>query len=421
MITKHVSFRIILASLCLLGVFSIIGSGGGEDSSQTIVGPTYDVQVGDSTVSYANVEFTGDGNYMVWFEQSTDGSGNGTVWHCGVDPDTGDLIPPDGKGFNAFDSTLLGRANPGMEAQGSYYVGMDRTGKLILVRPISATTGTVTELTTPVDIRRRSIYPSYLPDSDKDYVFWIQNSDVAGSGLTPGNDWFEIQYIDLAEPTTIKIVVRQDKPATGFAPMDIGFVRWFRDKASITYGVFDENNTVQISEFNVELPGSAPQVVTDDPYSKIDPYPFTFANQDIIVAGIDGTAWSHVYARDSETLFALRETIYPPDSKLQNPALAQSHERILFNNALYSTYQVNELGTGFFDTAFAQTGEIWLTTILQTQQQQWLISANNDSAKAEPEPLVGNNKVWIYYSSLPKGANITTSTWALHRIEAPIE
>ncbi|MCI0505769.1 MAG: hypothetical protein L0Z73_06610, partial [Gammaproteobacteria bacterium] len=237
MITKHVSFRIILASLCLLGVFSIIGSGGGEDSSQTIVGPTYDVQVGDSTVSYANVEFTGDGNYMVWFEQSTDGSGNGTVWHCGVDPDTGDLIPPDGKGFNAFDSTLLGRANPGMEAQGSYYVGMDRTGKLILVRPISATTGTVTELTTPVDIRRRSIYPSYLPDSDKDYVFWIQNSDVAGSGLTPGNDWFEIQYIDLAEPTTIKIVVRQDKPATGFAPMDIGFVRWFRDKASITYGV----------------------------------------------------------------------------------------------------------------------------------------------------------------------------------------
>jgi hypothetical protein len=198
-------------------------------------------------------------------------------------------------------------------------------------------------------------------------------------------------------------------------------VRWFRNKASITYGVFDSNTQVQISEFNVELPGSVPQVITNDPYSKIDPYPFTFANQDAIIAGIDGTAWSHVYTRDSGTIFTLQETIYPPDSKLQNPALAQSHERILFNGALYSAYQVNELGAGFFDTAFAQTGEIWLTTNMQPQQQQWLISANNDSAKAEPEPFVGNNKVWIYYSSLPKGANITTSIWVLRRVEASIE
>lgn len=66
----------------------------------------HDVQVGDPNVSYANVEFTADGRYMVWFEQTPDGTGRGTVWHCAIDPETAEFMPPDCKGFRAFGAEL---------------------------------------------------------------------------------------------------------------------------------------------------------------------------------------------------------------------------------------------------------------------------------------------------------------------------
>jgi hypothetical protein len=79
-----------------------------------------DVEVGNPNISYANVEFSATGEFMVWFEQTQDGSGRGTVWHCRVDPASGELIPWDGKGFRAFDSYLWARANPGRDARGPY-------------------------------------------------------------------------------------------------------------------------------------------------------------------------------------------------------------------------------------------------------------------------------------------------------------
>lgn len=100
------------------------------------------VMVGDPAVSYANIEFTADMQYMVWFEM-TDRKGNGVVWHCGVDARTGELIPADGKGFRAFESTILARANPGLGAAGAYYVGMDRAGNMLLVRPTGPRSGKV--------------------------------------------------------------------------------------------------------------------------------------------------------------------------------------------------------------------------------------------------------------------------------------
>ena len=408
--------------ICIV-IFSLTACGGGG-SGQESATPDFvavDVAVGDPAVSYANVEFTGDGRYMVWFEQSQDGDGNGTVWHCGVDPVTGELIPADGKGFNAFDSTTTGRANPGMDSQGSYYVGMNRIGTLILVRPTSSNGGTITVLPTPADPTRRAIYPTDLPGSDGGFVFWIKNERVAGGGLSSDNSWFELQYMDLSDPGTIHVIERQDKPATGFAPMDIGFVRWFRGKASLTYGFFDANNYVQIREFDLGKPSPQPVAVTNDPSSKIDPFPFTFNGQDIVIAGIGATATSHVYQRQAgDTLLTLQETIYPSASGLLNPILAQSHERILFDGALYTAYQINEPGSDFFDTTFAQTGEIWLSTVLQAGPRQWRVSAVDDLAKAEPEPYVGTSKVWVFYSALPKGADFLSAKWSLHRAETPL-
>jgi hypothetical protein len=382
----------------------------------------HDVAVGDASVNYFNVEFTADGRYMVWFEMARDGSGLGTMWHCGVDPDSGTLIPADGKGFRAFDSSAWGRANVGRDASGPYYIGLDRDGRLIHVRPTAADRGSVTTLTASPDPLRRAIYPTSLPTASSGYVLFIRNAAVAGGGYTPsGNDWFELRYISLADPATEHVIERQDRPLVGMAPMDIGFARWYRGKASATYGFFDANRRVQVREIDVTAAAPAPVAVTSDAYSKIDAYPLVFAGTDLLLPGIDGTATTHVYQRGGGAgAFTQVETILPSASLLANPALAQSNEGIVYDNAAYTTYQVNERGSGFYDTAFAQTGEIWLSTVLHTPQQQWRLSEASTTAKAEPEPYTGNQRMWVFYSATPQGSNFMTTLWSLRRADTPI-
>lgn len=409
-----------------------------------------DVRVGDPAVSYGNVEFTADNKYMVWFEQSTDGSGLGTVWHCTVDPDTGALNPPDGKGYMAFQSTAWGRANPGVDSQGMFYVGMDRSGNLIMVRPTGPTTGTQTILSTPPSLYRRAIYPTDLPGGDA-YVFWILNSDKPGSGYnlassnggsyTPVNNSFTLQYISLADPANIRNVETQGSPTsvTGtsgiYAPMDFGFARWFQGKAALSYGALDSNGYVQVKECDVDKGCDAdstdnpPYFITNDNHSKVDPWTMVFGSSDLILPGLDATSTSGVYSRASGgTTMQLAETITPPASELANPALAQSNQSIVFDGLLYTAYQVDDQGGSFYGT-ITNTGEIWLSTVLQSPptETQWLISAPTlvdpgvaSLAKSEPEPLEGNGKVWVFYSAVPAGSNFATATWQLLRATTPI-
>lgn len=375
-------------------------------------------QVGDPAVNYANVEFTADNRYMVWFEM-TDRRGNGLVWHCGVNPETGELIPADGKGFRAFESTIFGRANPGLDADGAYYVDMDRAGTMFLVRPTGPTAGVISELSTPPDLTRRAIYPTILPDQKGGFVFWIKNEAVPGGGTSRANDWFELQYISLADPAQVNIIERQERPPRGFAPMDSAFARWMKNKPALTYGFEDENGIVQVRMLDLTQPNTAPQAVTNDPGDKVDPYSWFYNGQEILLPGMEAEARTHVYVRAAgETAFRLAEIIVPPASALAHPALAQSNEPIVFDGHTYTAYQINEAGGSFWDVTFTKAGEIWLSTLFESPQRQWLLT-DSQTAKAEPEPFVGNSRVWVFYNVI-EGNNPLTAIWHLYRAETPI-
>jgi hypothetical protein len=67
---------------------------------------------------------------------------------------------------------------------------------------------------------------------------------------------------------------------------------------------------------------------------------------------------------------------------------------------LYTAYQVNDQGTGFFSTV-TNTGEIWLSTVLHSPpaETRWLLSASTQMdpdvaslARSEPEPYTGTSK-----------------------------
>lgn len=81
-------------------------------------------------------------------------------------------------------------------------------------------------------------------------------------------------------------------------------------------------------------------------------------------------------------------------------------------------YQINEAGTSFWDVTFAIAGEIWLSTLFESPQQQWLLS-DSVTAKAEPEPFVGASQVWVFYNVI-EGDNPLTAKWHLYRAETPI-
>lgn len=377
------------------------------------------VLVGDPTVNYSNVEFTADMQTMVWFEM-TDREGNGVVWHCGVDSQTGDLIPADGKGFRAFESTILGRGNPGFDSEGAYYVGMDRSGKLLLVRPTGPTSGSIQELATPPDLRRRGFYPTVLPEQKEGYVFWILNENIPAGATDPRNAWVELQYISLSAPQDIRPIEHQDRPrGRGFAPLDAGFVRWMRGKPAITYGFRDESGVLQVRMFDLSSPNPVPQAVTNDPVNKIDPYGWYLNGQELLIPGIDAQARIHVYTRTAgQVWFTPIETIVPPQSRLPQPALAQSAEPILFAGQPYIAYQINDAGKSFWEVTFDKSGEIWLSTILQSPQQQWLLS-DSTMAKAEPEPFFSPTGAWVFYNAT-EGDNLLNAIMHLYRAKTPL-
>jgi hypothetical protein len=381
----------------------------------------HDVEVGDPLASYANVELTAEGNFLVWFEQTTDGSGRGTVWHCLVDAATGELIPSDGRGFRAFDSYAWARANPGRDARGPYYIGADRLGRLVLVRPTGAEEGDVEVVGAVVDPLRRAIYPADLPDRVSGLVLWIENEEVPGAGYDRHgrNTWFELRYLDLADPTREHVIERQARPAVGFAPMDFGFARWVRSAPALTYGASDALGRVQVREFTPQ--SAQARDVTDDPHSHVDPFPFVFKELEVLIPGIDGTASSIAYTRAvGQRWFVPTESIAPPASTLSNPSLAQSHEGIVLDGQAFTFYQINEAGSGFFDTAFANPGEIWLSTLFTLPQRQWRLSAALGLAVAEPEPFAGDERIWVFYSATAPGQSIPTARWSLRRCDTPL-
>jgi len=120
-------------------------------------------------------------------------------------------------------------------------------------------------------------------------------------------------------------------------------------------------------------------------------------------------------------MFIQNEIVVPKTLNLKNPAFNQSHEPIMFNNKLYSTFQVNNNGGNFFETTLNQPGEIWITTIDQTHQKMWLISQYDSSLNiSEPKPYIGE-KVWVYYSAdkIEKNKPYLKRMFQLRRCETP--
>lgn len=412
------------ASLDAAGSFWLTNALDVEVAAPFVVG---DVEVGDPTTNYVNPEISPTGNYMVWIELSTSAGHTGNVWQCGLDPDTGDLIPPDGRGFSPFASTVYGRpADWGVDSHGPYYVGLDLTGRFVFVRPTAPDAANVTTLATPPDLRRRVIYPSQLPTQDRRLITFIRNENVPGGAQVPFNDQFELRLLDLDQPLAEVLIETRTRVYPAMVGMDAIVPRWVKGTALLTFGGLDAGGRLQAREFAADAPTVPPVFVTADAAHKPDAN--TVWNQatgwQYLLAGLDGTSLGTLYRRAAAgQTFVPQASIAPPIVALPNPALQQSHEPFFHAGLAYSTFQVNEDGGSFYATTFDQPGEIWLTTIDHAVTSYWLLSAFDASRNvAEPEPFVGNGKVWVFYSAttIAPGTPVLDRQFHLRRCETPM-
>lgn len=387
-----------------------------------------DVRIGDTTVNYVNPEISPTGNYMLWIEVDTTNGVSCKVWQCGIDSNTGNLIPSDGKGFNPFFSNVYARpADWGVDSLGVYYVGATFAGQLKFVRPTSPTSAIVTDIPMPIMNKRRVFYPSQLPNENKRFVSYILNDSINGLSLTtPQNTYYQLRLLDLDNPANDYLIEQQASNYPGAIPMDIIVPRWMKGTHYLTYGFKDAQNKIQAKELNAYTPLTPPVAVTNDLATKVDGYPVInpLTNEQYLMSGINNTDSAFFYKRTSfGSMFTYNETVVPQSVHLINPALNQSHEPFFFNNQLFSTFQVNERGINYLETTLNKPGEIWMTTIDRSPRTMWLLSEFDSTLNiSEPEPYVGNNKVWVYYSAVKIDTTkpLLKRHFQLRRCETPI-
>lgn len=376
-----------------------------------------EIQVGDPNTSYASVEFSQDGRYMIWYE-GINGNRTGKMWHCEMDPTTGALTPSDCKGFSGFATSVWGRANAGQDALGPFYVGANQQGETILVRPNSATTGEVTKLPTPTHNFRKGFYSTRMNDSSKAFVVWMEFTSRQARSL---------QFIDLSQPEIVYTVETQYLGGPfPMVPMDIGFFRIVEGSSLLTYGAFDQNGKVQVKIKDLSKPHEPAFFVTDENHHHIDPFGFKAPDGNMyLVAGVDGRAELIVYRYDAE-IKKFRKINFiniPTKTKLQRPSLACSFEPVFMNGKIMGTYQINNRptnGRGYIKTSFESPGEIWLVDILQPQQTHLMVSEASTQRRTEPEPVPGRNGYWLYYNASEDERGILETSWKLKRTSLPL-
>lgn len=382
-----------------------------------------DVRMGDPNLCYVNPEFSDDGEYLVWGERihrlNAEGEGIVRMWHCAIDQETGEFIPWDCKGFAGCDSTNWGRAYMGRDSQGLFYLGANENYQLTMTRITGPDSGVTTVLGSLADRERRAIYPSVLPDSDKIYAYWLKSH---GPNITPQSaEWVELRYVDIDDPTNEVIVERQYN-TRGLVPMDVTFPRWAFHEPLLHYGREDELGRINVWQLDVSQPGSEPVQLTNDSHIKTGPYPVEFEGRRYILSGVDGETESYVYREpEGGGIYEVIETFAPaPQDTFPNACLANSHEPVIHNGRLFTSWQITDCqDTNDVFAFLSEPGEIWFTQLLDGSDELWRLNQPSTDVKNEPESVVGTSEAWVFYTAYPDGYDQGTACYELRRAATP--
>lgn len=393
-----------------------------------------DTIIGDTLGFYNNIEFSPDGQFMAWQEPNPQ-SGYYKTYTCQMDLNTGDMIPWHGRGYFAgYNKNSV--CYPGKDSIGNFFVYLDTIGKPVVVRPLTSVTGTSQTIAMTPDPNRVPFYPSWNPSSGTIRYFFL---------LKDINNIFQMHYVYFANPSiTVQVTSNYDiqiNNATtpiqypeqtlyqGIVPFTASYYagpRWFYGDNRLTYGRFNSllDNRIQLWEMDFNSSSNpTPVQVTNDNYVHCDDFPFTFNGIRYTAGGINLENKIAVHKWNGSQ-YQTQFTKTLTGSNLSFPLAATSLEPFTFNGKCYSAVFM-------FDTICPQQGpfgcignspaEIWLQSLMDANGNtdttlSVILNLNTQMVRADPEYLIGANKVWIYYY----GKNLSESRMKLHRCETPL-
>jgi len=399
------------------------GNGAGSVSAQVrvTVNPfvVNDQPIGDPNISYVQIELSPDMRFMTWIEDGAGLSGASVAWLCALDRDNGTLIPANGRGVRIADIRNQGSPQWGQDATGYYSVTIDTDGRFVVARPSlnpdGTAAGAITRLTTAANRTRAYPYPSRIAVPGGYLVYLQDDPAVAGRQ--------QLWWLNLASPATENQITQGPVASIGqfgLPPYLVNIQRWFYDTASlangipaVTYGYTPANPggqqplTLEQLDFTSGTPPLASRVMGVSP-QVLDPFPFFHQGERYAIGGLNFGPVGIILRRDATGLFATEvQRIETTGSALANPSNFASAEPFFYKGQLYTAYQLNEPGA-----PGTTNGEIFITGLLGNTTRR-MVSDATPSRRADPEVLIGRDRVWILYYARTG----VTSRWTLRRAD----
>jgi Secretion system C-terminal sorting domain len=350
------------------------------------------------------VEFSDDSRSMVWCE----GLGNNTakVWYADLNLNIG--LP--NFATKQLIDTISGQGWPywGQDQISRFFIIKNQYGEIKYIRRIGFNFLQVNNLGTLNSDDKSLINAS--SDSTKAY-FWL--SYVKINPLITGLDSL---FVIASNNLSRRYLVNAERKNQAGSAYELTFPRWMSQSEILSYPFrpFSMQPYWDMKFWNGTSQTS--RQVTNDIASSIfnhhvDDLPFRlpqFPNDTFLFSS---KALQQVAIYQKTGTYFSRVQLHSPITSISSPSITSFEPFTINGNKTYGAYQVYA-GSGIPGNT---PGEIYLKGIFNDSLHTRISNYNGDVA-VDPEYVIGNNKVWIYYYGKPTGPGY----FNLHRCETPL-
>ena len=350
------------------------------------------------------VEFSDDYRSMVWCENL--GSNNARVWYADVDLNTG---LPNFVTKQAID-TIQGQGWPywGQDNVSKFFLIKNKYGHIKYIRRTGFNTLTQYDLgTVNNDVKSLTNVNS---DSTKNY-FWV-NYVV----LNPISTGLDSLFAFRSDNPTNRIFINAEKKNTAGSAYQLTFPRWLAQSELMAYPFrpFPSQPYFDMKFWNGQTQTSTQ--VTNDISSSIfnhhvDDLPFRLPQFPTDTFMFSSKAAQKVAIYQKTGIYFTQVQLHTSPTSIIPTTLTSFEPFTICGNKTYGAYQVYSGGGIPGSTA----GEIYLLGIFGDSIHTKISEFTGDVA-VDPEYVIGNNKVWIFYYGKPTGLG----NFNLHRCETPL-
>lgn len=334
-----------------------------------------DQRIGSFDLDYVDPEFWAPDKLMAWQDRENN------IWLCQLNPANGTLLPPDGRGqklgtaapiigadeqriLNVINGPEWGLSQRGL---GVYFLSVAENQNIFAMR-VSVPDG-VQERLTPLDLNTTiAVMPSADSGDAQSRLLYARPSGTA----RPDRFWQEETDSDTAHL---------------FPNVTIGSTgpRWIPNERAVVTNVLDDDDVVQIARYDID--DDRTTLLTAGPGKKVDGFFFhapDFGNESQFICLVDSMQID--IFRQIDGAWTSYRTITAPRTPLLGEQLSvASAEPFIYRGKSYVIYLASNLFQSAVCIASAD-GTV-----------NGIISAPSPLHKLDPEAVVLNDQLWVYY------------------------